>query len=153
MTRMWIGTAAVVFGLLALGSGQGGAATEPPTMQSGGGQSPITGGRTDEQTPQLGTGNRGTGQQGGSLIDPGKVRSTPSGPGQIVGRLLAIQDGIYIVRKVDGQEVALRPDQHTELESTIRIGGRVVAQVDNTGTLAHMKPAPTLEEMERDITR
>ena len=144
---------AAAIGLLASGPAVGPAATEPPTMQSGGGQSPVTGGRPDDQRPQPGSGNRGTGQQGGSAIDPGKVRSTPTGTGQIVGRLLSIQDGTYIVRKVDGQEVVLRPDRNTELESTVTIGGRVVAQLDKTGTLTSMKPAPTLEEIERDITR
>lgn len=40
------------------------AATEPSTVAPGGGKSPVTGGRPDEQTPQLGPGNRGTGEAG-----------------------------------------------------------------------------------------
>jgi hypothetical protein len=153
MASMWIQLAAAAIGLSAGSPAVAPAATEAPAMQSGGGQSPVTGGGPGDRRPQLGSGSRGTGQQGVSTLDPGKVRSTPTGPGQIVGRLLSIQDGVYIVRKVDGQEVVLRPDQNTELESTVTIGGRVVAQLDKAGTVTHMKPAPTLEDIERDITR
>jgi hypothetical protein len=120
------------------------AATEPPTMQSGGAQSPATGGRPDSQAPQLGPGNRGTGQRGAegmSSLDPGKIRSEPSGPGPVVGQVLSIQNDVYIVRQPDGMEVILRTDNHTEVQSTINMGETVEAQVDNAGRVTELKPA------------
>jgi hypothetical protein len=120
------------------------AATEAPTMAPGGGQTPPTGGRTEEQTPQLGSGNRGTGQrgtQGGGSIDPGKVRSAPTGPGLIVGQVLSIQGDTYILRQPDGHEVILNSTPKTDVPSVISMGQTVEAQVDNTGAVTQIKPA------------
>jgi hypothetical protein len=145
MKRLLIGSVAVAIGSAWLIPGPGLclAATEPPTMQSGGGQSPSTGGRPDQQDSQLGTGNRGSGQRGSdgtSSLDPGKVRSAPVEAGRIVGQVLAIEKDIYIVRKPDGHEVTLKADNRTDLQSTINMGETVEAQVDSSGRLKQLKP-------------
>jgi hypothetical protein len=120
------------------------AETEPPAMQSGGAQSPVTGGRPDSQEPQLGPGNRGTGQRGAagkSSLDPGTVRSAPVGPDYIVGQVLSIRDDLYIVRRPDGHEVMLQTDKETDIQAMIRMGAKVEAQVDGTGRVTQLKPA------------
>lgn len=143
MNGLLIGWIAVGAAWLIVGPGPSLAATEPPTMQSGGGQSPATGGRPDQQDSQLGSGNRGSGQRGSdgaSSVDPGKVRSAPSGPGRIVGQVLAIEKDVYIVRKPDGHEVTLRADNNTDVQSTINMGETIEAQVDTSGRLRQLKP-------------
>ena len=117
------------------------AATEPSTVAPGGGKSPVTGGRPDEQTPQLGPGNRGTGEAGRPLLDPSRVRSKPSGPGMIKGQVFSIQGETYIVRKPDGYEVILKSTKATEMPSMIRMGETVEATVDSAGIPTLIKPA------------
>ena len=118
------------------------AATEAPSMAPGGGQTPPTGGRMDEQKSQLGSGNRGTGMDGiGKSIDPGKVRSGPTGAGRIVGQVLAIQGDTYIIRQPDGHEVTLNSTKKTDMPAVIGMGDKVEAQVDNTGAVTQIKPA------------
>jgi hypothetical protein len=68
----------------------------PPSPRGG----PVTGGRPDKEGPRLRTGNRGTGEPGRPLIDPGQVRSAPSGPGTIMGQVLSIVGDTYIVRQL-----------------------------------------------------
>lgn len=117
------------------------AATEPSTIAPGGGKSPVTGGRPDEQNPRLGPGNRGTGEPGRPLIDPSRVRSQPSGPGMIRGQVLSIQGETYIVRKADGHEVILKSTKTTEMPSMIRMGETVEVTVDSAGIPTLIKPA------------
>ena len=102
--------------------------------------SPVTGGRHDEQSPQLGPGNRGTGQLGRPLINPNQVRSEPSGPGTIVGQVLSVRGDTYIVREPDGHEVVLKSTKATDVQSVINMGQTVEAQVDSTGALIQIKP-------------
>ena len=116
------------------------AATEPSTISPGGGKSPVTGGRPDEQGPQLGPGNRGTGQSGRALIDPSQVRSKSAGPRTITGQVLSIQDDTYIVREPDGHEVVLKFTKATDVQSVINMGETVEAQVDAAGALTQIKP-------------
>lgn len=116
------------------------AATEPPTIAPGGGKSPVTGGRPDEQSPRLGPGNRGTGQAGRPVIDPSKMRSKPSGPGTIVGPVLSIRAETYIVRAPDGHEVILKSTHATKVDAVIKMGETVEATVDSAGVLTEIKP-------------
>ena len=142
--KRFLGYAAAVFALSIMLSLSSRAATEPPTMQSGGGQTPVPGGRPDSQGSQLGSGNRGTAQRGSdgvSSLDPGKVRSGPASAGLIVGQVLSIGKDVYIVRKLDGHEVTLRADRNTEVHSVISMGETVEAQVDATGRLTQLRPA------------
>lgn len=117
------------------------AATEPSTIAPGGGKSPVTGGRPDEEGPRLGTGNRGTGEPGRPLIDPGQVRSAPSGPRTIIGQVLSIVGDTYIVRQPNGREVMLKSTNATDVQSVINMGETVEAQVDGAGMLTQIKPA------------
>jgi hypothetical protein len=117
------------------------AATEPSTIAPGGGKSPVTGGRPDEQNPRLGPGNRGTGESGRPLIDPSQVWSAPSGPGTIIGQVLSIAGDTYVVRQPNGREVTLKSTNATEVQSVINMGETVEAQVDGAGLLTHNKPA------------
>jgi hypothetical protein len=117
------------------------AATEPSTVAPGGGKSPVTGGRPDEQHPQLGPGNRGSGTPGRPLLDPSRVRSKPSGPGMIRGQVLSIQGETYIVRQPDGYEVILKSTKATDMPSMIRMGETVEATVDSAGIPTLIKPA------------
>lgn len=116
--------------------------TEPSTIAPGGGKSPVTGGRPDEQTPRLGTGNRGTGEPGRPILDPNKVRSKPAGPGTIVGQVLSIQGDAYIVRTPNGHEVVLKSTTTTDVQSVIHMGETVEASVDSAGVLTQLRPAP-----------
>ncbi len=117
------------------------AETEPSTIAPGGGKSPVTGGRPDKQSPQLGPGNRGTGQPGRPLIDPSQVRSKPAGPRTIVGQVLSIRDDTYIVREPDGHEVVLKSTKATDVQSVINMGETVEAQVDSAGVPTQIRPA------------
>jgi hypothetical protein len=116
------------------------AATEPFTIAPGGGKSPVTGGRPDEEGPRLGTGNRGRGA-GQTADRPGQVRSAPSGPGTIIGQVLSIVDDPYIVRRPNGREVMLKSTIATDVQSVINMGETVEAQVDGAGMLTQIKPA------------
>ncbi|CUS39758.1 hypothetical protein [Candidatus Nitrospira nitrificans] len=138
MWRRWLGTAV---GLVLLGGMDVQAATEPSTIAPGGGKSPVTGGRPDEQNPRLGLGNRGTGEPGRPLIDPSRVRSKPSGPGTIKGQVLSIQGETFIVRESDGHEVILKSTKDTEMPSMIQMGETVEATVDSAGIPTHIKPS------------
>ena len=138
MRSLWM-LAIVVLSIMITIDGQ--AETEPSTIAPGGGKSPVTGGRPDEQTPQLGTGNRGTGAPGRPLLDPSKVRSEPAGPGTIVGQVLSIRGDTYIVRKPDGHEVVLKSTKATDVQSVIHIGETVEARVDSAGVLTQLRPA------------
>ncbi len=117
------------------------AETEPSTIAPGGGKSPVTGGRPDEQNPQLGPGNRGTGEPGRPILDPSRIRSKPSGPGMIKGQVLSIQGETYIVRKPDGYEVILKSTKATEMPSMIHMGETVEATVDAAGIPTQIKPS------------
>ena len=117
------------------------AGTEPSTIAPGGGKSPVTGGRPDEQSPRLGTGNRGTGEPGRPLIDPSQIRSAPSGAGVIIGQVLSISGDTYIVRQPNGHEVTLKSTNATDVQSVINMGETVEAQVDGAGQLTQIKPA------------
>ena len=111
-------------------------------MAPGGGQTPPTGGRMDEHKSPLGSGNRGSGLEGpGKSIDPGKVRSAPTGAGRIVGQVLAIQGDTYIIRQPDGHEVTLNSTKKTDMPAVIGMGDKVEAQVDATGAVTQIKPA------------
>jgi hypothetical protein len=116
------------------------AATEQSTIAPGGGKSPVTGGRPDEQSPRLGPGNRGTGEPGRPLIDPSKVRSEPSGPGTIVGQVLSIQGESYVVRMPNGFEVVLKSTKATELPAVINMGETVEAEINSAGAVTRIKP-------------
>ena len=138
MRCLWIGISVV---LVIAGTVDIQAATEPSTIAPGGGKSPATGGRPDEQSPRLGPGNRGTGEPGRPLIDPSQVRSTPSGPGTIIGQVLSIVGDTYIVRQPNGHEVMLKSTNATDVHSVINMGETVEAQVDSAGVLTQIKPA------------
>ena len=138
MCRGWLG---IVVGLALIGAMDVQAATEQSTIAPGGGKSPVTGGRPDEQNPQLGPGNRGTGEPGRPLIDPSRVRSKPSGPGIIKGQVLSIQGETYIVREPDGHEVILKTTKDTEMPSMISMGETVEATVDSAGIPTQIKPS------------
>ena len=133
-------TGAVAIGLLIIATDVR-AAGEQSTIAPGGGKSPVTGGRPDQQTPQLGPGNRGTGESGRPIIDPSKVRSEPSGPGTIVGQVLSIQGDTYVVRKPNGFEVVLKSTKVTDLPSVINMGETVEAEIDSAGVVTQIKPA------------
>ncbi|OQW37545.1 MAG: hypothetical protein A4E19_12755 [Nitrospira sp. SG-bin1] len=135
----FVGTIAVL--LMVVGAVDMQAATEPSTIAPGGGKSPATGGRPDEQGPRLGTGNRGTGEPGRPLIDPSQIRSAPSGPGTVIGQVLSIVGDTYIVRQPDGREVMLKSTGATDVRSVINMGETVEAQVDGAGVLTQIKPA------------
>ena len=139
---IWVGAVGIVVGILTLTTIVDiQAANEPSTVAPGGGKSPVTGGRPDEQGPRLGPGNRGTGEPGRPLIDPSQVRSAPSGPGTIIGQVLSIAGDTYIVRQPDGHEVMLKSTNATDVQSVINMGETVEAQVDGAGVLTKIKPA------------
>jgi len=139
---IWVGAVGIVVGILTLTTiVDSQAANEPSTIAPGGGKSPVTGGRPDEQGPQLGPGNRGTGDPGRPLIDPSQVRSAPSGPGTIIGQVLSIVGNTYVVRQPDGHEVMLKSTNATDIQSVINMGETVEAQVDGAGVLTQLKPA------------
>ena len=140
MRTMWRGWLGIVVGLALIGAMDVQAATEQSTIAPGGGKSPVTGGRPDEQNPQLGPGNRGTGEPGRPLIDPSRVRSKPSGPGIIKGQVLSIQGETYIVREPDGHEVILKTTKDTVMPSMISMGETVEATVDSAGIPTQIKP-------------
>ena len=137
--RIVIGITAIIAALTGTVDIQ--AATEPSTIAPGGGKSPVTGGRPDEQGPRLGPGNRGTGEVGRPLIDPSQVRSAPSGPGTIIGQVLSIAGDTYVVRQSNGHEVTLKSTNATDVQSVINMGETVEAQVDGAGVLTQIKPA------------
>ena len=139
---IWVGAVGIVVGILTLTTIVDiQAANEPSTIAPGGGKSPVTGGRPDEQGPRLGPGNRGTGEPGRPLIDPSQVRSAPSGPGTIIGQVLSIAGNTYVVRQPDGHEVMLKSTDATDIQSVINMGETVEAQVDGAGVLTQLKPA------------
>ncbi|HKU52864.1 MAG TPA: hypothetical protein VJQ25_10385 [Nitrospira sp.] len=139
---IWVGAVGIVVGILTLTTiVDSQAANEPSTIAPGGGKSPVTGGRPDEQGPRLGPGNRGTGEPGRPLIDPSQVRSAPSGPGTIIGQVLSIAGNTYVVRQPDGHEVMLKSTDATDIQSVINMGETVEAQVDGAGVLTQLKPA------------
>ena len=139
---IWVGAVGIVVGILTLTTIVDiQAANEPSTIAPGGGKSPVTRGRPDEQGPRLGPGNRGTGEPGRPLIDPSQVRSAPSGPGTIIGQVLSIAGDTYIVRQPDGHEVMLKSTNATDVQSVINMGETVEAQVDGAGVLTQIKPA------------
>jgi hypothetical protein len=139
---IWVGAVGIVVGILTLTTiVDSQAANEPSTIAPGGGKSPVTGGRPDEQGPRLGPGNRGTGEPGRPLIDPSQVRSAPSGPGTIIGQVLSIAGNTYVVRQPDGHEVMLKSTDATDIQSVINMGETVEAQVDGAGVLTQIKPA------------
>ena len=139
---IWVGAVGIVVGILTLTTIVDiQAANEPSTIAPGGGKSPVTGGRPDEQGPRLGPGNRGTGEPGRPLIDPSQVRSAPSGPGTIIGQVLSIAGDTYVVRQPDGHEVMLKSTDATDIQSVINMGETVEAQVDGAGVLTQIKPA------------
>ena len=140
MRTMWRGWLGIFVGLALIGVMDVQAATEQSTIAPGGGKSPVTGGRPDEQNPQLGPGNRGTGEPGRPLIDPSRVRSKPSGPGRIKGQVLSIQGETYIVREPDGHEVILKTTKDTVMPSMISMGETVEATVDSAGIPTKIKP-------------
>jgi len=139
---IWVGAVGIVVGILTLTTiVDSQAANEPSTIAPGGGKSPVTGGRPDEQGPRLGPGNRGTGEPGRPLIDPSQVRSAPSGPGTIIGQVLSIAGNTYVVRQPDGHEVMLKSTDATDIQSVINMGETVEAHVDGAGVLTQLKPA------------
>lgn len=139
---IWMGAIGIVVGIVTLTTIVDiQAANEPSTIAPGGGKSPVTGGRPDEQGPRLGPGNRGTGEPGRPLLDPSQVRSAPSGPGTIIGQVLSIASDTYVVRQPDGHEVMLKSTNATDVQSVIHIGETVEAQVDGAGVLTQIKPA------------
>jgi len=139
---IWVGAIGIVVGILTLTTLVDiQAANEPSTVAPGGGKSPVTGGRPDEQGPRLGPGNRGTGEPGRPLIDPSQVRSAPSGPGTIIGQVLSIVGDTYVLRQPDGHEVMLKSTNATDVQSVINMGETVEAQVDGAGVLTQIKPA------------
>lgn len=139
--RVLIGIIGITAIVVVAGTLDSQAANEPSTIAPGGGKSPVTGGRPDEQSPRLGPGNRGTGEPGRPLIDPSQVRSAPSGPGTIIGQVLSIVGDTYIVRQSDGHEVMLKSTNATDVQSVINMGETVEAQVDSAGVLTQIKPA------------
>lgn len=139
--RVLIGIIGITAIVVVAGTMDSQAANEPSTIAPGGGKSPVTGGRPDEQSPRLGPGNRGTGEPGRPLIDPSQVRSAPSGPGTIIGQVLSIVGDTYIVRQSDGHEVMLKSTNATDVQSVINMGETVEAQVDSAGVLTQIKPA------------
>lgn len=141
MRSVLIGIIGITAMVVVAGAMDSQAANEPSTIAPGGGKSPVTGGRPDEQGPRLGPGNRGTGEPGRPLIDPSQVRSVPSGPGTIIGQVLSIVGDTYIVRQSDGHEVILKSTNATDVQSVINMGESVEAQVDSAGVLTQIKPA------------
>ena len=141
MRGLWIRIIGIIIVVLMAGTVNIQAANEPSTIAPGGGKSPVTGGRPDEQGPRLGPGNRGTGEPGRPLIDPSQVRSAPSGPGTIIGQVLSIAGDTYVVRQPDGHEVMLKSTNATDVQSVIHMGETVEAQVDGAGVLTKIKPA------------
>lgn len=140
MRTLWGALLSITVGMVVAGTMEVQAATEPPTIAPGGGKSPVTGGRPDEQNPQLGPGNRGTGDPGRPLLDPSRVRSKPAGPGTVKGQVLSIDGETYIVRQPDGHEVVLKSMKATEVPSMIHMGESVEATVDSAGILTQIKP-------------
>ncbi|MFY4730206.1 hypothetical protein [Nitrospira sp. BLG_2] len=141
MRSVLIGIMGITVMVVVAGAMDSQAANEPSTIAPGGGKSPVTGGRPDEQGPRLGPGNRGTGEPGRPLIDPSQVRSVPSGPGTIIGQVLSIVGDTYVVRQSDGHEVILKSTNATDVQSVINMGESVEAQVDSAGVLTQIKPA------------
>lgn len=141
MRSVLIGIMGITVMVVVAGAMDSQAANEPSTIAPGGGKSPVTGGRPDEQGPRLGPGNRGTGEPGRPLIDPSQVRSVPSGPGTIIGQVLSIVGDTYVVRQSDGHEVILKSTNATDVQSVINMGETVEAQVDSAGVLTQIKPA------------
>ena len=140
MRTLWEALLSITVGMAVAGTMEVQAATEPPTIAPGGWKSPVTGGRPDEQNPQLGPGNRGTGDPGRPLLDPSRVRSKPAGPGIVKGQVLSIDGETYIVRQPDGHEVVLKSTKATEVPSMIHMGESVEATVDSAGILTQIKP-------------
>jgi hypothetical protein len=141
MRSLWIGIIGMTVVVVVAGTMDIQAANEPSTIAPGGGKSPVTGGRPDEQGPRLGPGNRGTGEPGRPLIDPSQVRSAPSGPGTIIGQVLSIAGDTYVVRQPNGHEVLLKSTKATDVQSVINMGETVEAQVDSAGVLTQIKSA------------
>jgi hypothetical protein len=108
-------------------------AADQPVMTPGGGQRPPGGDRSDEQQPQLGSGNRGSGLRGSDAsVNPSRVRKAAPA-GTVTGDVLEIDGKTYIVRDAKGNEITLRTDEQTRIDGVIRIGARVVADVDRNG--------------------
>jgi len=142
MRLLWIGIIGITASVsIVTGTVDIRAATESSTIAPGGGKSPVTGGRPDEQSPRLGTGNRGTGEPGRPFLDPSQMRSAPSGPGTIIGQVLSILGDTYIVRQPDGHEVMLKSTNATDVQSVINMGETVEAEGDGAGLLTQIKPA------------
>ena len=114
-------------------------------IEGGGAQSPPGGGRSDEQTPQLGPGNRGSAQRGSagsSSVDPSRVRSGVTGPAHVIGQVLKIDGDSYVIRDNRGNEVVLKIDPSTDMEGLINMGAKVAADVEADGRVSRLKRVP-----------
>jgi hypothetical protein len=119
-----------------------GAPPQEAVIEGGGAESPPGGGRPDAQTPQLGTGNRGTGQRGSkgaSSVDPSKIRSEVTGPGQVTGQVLIIDGDSYVIRDQLGHELTFRIDRSTAVEGLIHMGAKVSADVEANGRVSRLQ--------------
>jgi hypothetical protein len=119
-----------------------GAPPQEAVIEGGGAESPPGGGRSDAQTPQLGTGNRGTGQRGSAgagSVDPSKVRSEVTGPGRVIGQVLMIDGDSYVIRDKQGQELTFRVDRSTAMEGLIHMGAKVAADVEADGRVSRLQ--------------
>lgn len=122
-----------------------GAPPQEALTEGGGAQSPPGGGRHDAQTPQLGSGNRGSSQRGSagtSSVDPNKIRSGFTGPGQVIGQVLTIDGDSYVIRDKQGHEVMLTIDRNTNMEGLINMGAKVEAHVEADGRVSRLKRVP-----------
>ena len=119
-----------------------GAPPQEAVIEGGGAESPPGGGRPDAQTPQLGTGNRATGQRGSagaSSVDPSKVRSEVTGPGRVIGQVLMIDGDSYVIRDKQGHELTFRIDRSTAVEGLINMGAKVAADVEADGRVSRLE--------------
>ena len=137
--------AVFLISMLAIAGGDSAVLGAPPqeaVTEGGGAQSPLGGGRPDAQSPQLGPGNRGTGQRGSagtSSVDPGKVRSEVTGPGRVVGQVLTIDGDSYIIRDKQGNEITFRIDRNTAMEGLINMGANIEADVEAGGRISRIQ--------------
>jgi hypothetical protein len=122
-----------------------GSSSQEALTEGGGAQSPLGGDRPDSQQPQLGSGNRGSGQRGSdgtTSVDPGKVRSGATGPGQIVGQVLKIDGDSYVIRDKEGKEITLNIDRHTDMEGMINMGAKIEADLAANGHVIRLRRMP-----------
>jgi len=78
----------------------------------------------------------------GSSVDPGKVRSGATAPGQVMGQVLTIEGDSYVLRDTKGKEITLTIDRQTDMEGIINFGAQVEADIAANGQVIRLRRMP-----------